>query len=143
MWSYSRVLLRNNPQSTFAGITLSLQHRWSCIQHVYNHPEDTYPPPLNRTLAISFTTVIFGVEQVQQNLFQITSIPVSMDDLRILRTSREAPLNHATYRASTYHVVAAMLIGIEVIWKRFYWTFSTPKMAVVKEMAKVRLRGGG
>ena len=64
---------------------------------------------LDRNLNESFTPTIFGKEQVQGYLLQITYIPVIMSVLGIYQHTREYPLNHNTYRASTAHAVVDIL----------------------------------
>ena len=54
-------------------------------------------------------TEIFLVDQVQEDPLQIASLIVSMAGLEIVRSRREAYLNHFTSRAITYHAVSAIL----------------------------------
>ena len=98
-------ILEKKPQDLFPDLIHPLQNEWVYITCINDHPEDTFPP-LDHVLANSLNPDIFVVNQVQEELLQITLIPVRMEGLGILHPRHEALLKHVTSTVSTNHAVA-------------------------------------
>ena len=86
-----------------------MHHEWIYIKHISDHPVDIFST-LDRALARSLNTVIFGAKHVQEQLLRNNSIPLKMASLGILKSIQEAPINHATSGDITDHTVAAILV---------------------------------
>eukprot|EP00957_Ditylum_brightwellii_P097316 7412414-Ditylum_brightwellii.AAC.1 len=101
-------MMPHQPQAAFAGYAHSLQFKWAYNQQAIDVEEILFDP-LEKAINENLLPALFETNVVPSDLRKVTSLPSKHGRIGALDPCRETALNQATSKASTAHLVNAIL----------------------------------
>eukprot|EP00957_Ditylum_brightwellii_P034215 2593884-Ditylum_brightwellii.AAC.1 len=101
-------MMPHQPQATFAGYAHSLQFEWAYIQQAIEVEERLFDL-LEKAINKNLLPALFETNVIPPDLRKVTSLPCKHGGIGALDPCRKTALNRETSKASTAHLVDAIL----------------------------------
>eukprot|EP00957_Ditylum_brightwellii_P019622 1480475-Ditylum_brightwellii.AAC.2 len=101
-------MMPHQPQAAFAGYACSLQFEWAYIQRAIEVEERLFEP-LEKAINYNLLPALFETNVIPPDLCKVTSLLCKHGGIGDLDPCREMALNRLTSKASTSHLVDAIL----------------------------------